>query len=304
MSTVRGTAPATDIWTDWYELRREQVEGAFAAHFDEIRGAWGPHSRLPAAVEYSVGSGGKRFRPVLVLECCQLCGGHIEQALPAALAVECVHAFSLIHDDLPALDNDDLRRGKPSNHKMFGEGLALLAGDWLLTHAVQLLASGATDESLRATLIATLVDGTLGMIEGQAADVENEGRSAEPNLVEYIHLHKTGRLIEASCRLGALCAMASEDEIDALARFGRHLGVAFQITDDVLDRTGTSEKLGKHVAKDAGSAKQTYPAAFGMEASRRQAEAEIESALRALERFGEAAGPLRGLARYVIARDH
>ncbi len=289
---------------DWLERARAAVDEAIAAHLKELEIAMGPHSRLPAAVQYSVRLGGKRLRPILVLETCRVCGGRAELALPAALALECVHTFSLIHDDLPAMDNDDLRRGQPTNHKVFGEALAILAGDWLVAHAFSLLAADRCDRGLVPGALQALAEGTKLMIEGQGADVENEDRPTDGELVHYIHEHKTAALIETCCRLGALCAGASGDAVTALARYGRHLGLAFQIMDDLLDVTGSPEKLGKGVRKDAAAAKQTYPAAFGLEDSRAQAWREVESALHVLDCFGSRADRLRDLARYVVTRDH
>jgi geranylgeranyl diphosphate synthase type II len=297
---------------DWLARSRLEVEDALATHLKELEAAMGPHSRLPAAVQYSVTSGGKRLRPILVLETCRVCGGRAEAALPAALAVECVHTFSLIHDDLPAMDDDDTRRGQPTNHKVFGEGMAILAGDWLLAHAFSLLASDryhppAESQCPRAilpALLQALSDGTRYMIEGQGADLEGQTRAADRDLVRYVHEHKTAALIETCCRLGALCAGASGDAVAALARYGRHLGLAFQIADDLLDATGSSQQLGKQAGKDAAAAKQTYPAAFGLEASRTEAAREVEAAWHALDSFGGRADRLRDLARYVIRRDH
>ena len=287
----------------WLERSRVEIETQLSIHLKELETTMGSHGRLPAAVLYSVQVGGKRLRPILVLEACRVCGGPAEAAIPAALAVEFVHTFSLIHDDLPAMDDDDTRRGQPTNHKVFGEGLAVLAGDWLVTHAFSLLASDRYYKERVPALVHALADGTERMIEGQGADIESEGRPTDGELVNYIHEHKTAALIETCCRLGALCAGASGDAVAALARYGRHLGLAFQIVDDVLDATGSSDKMGKRVQKDAAAAKQTYPAAFGLEESRAQAKREVETALRVLDSFGGRADRLRDLARYVIRRE-
>lgn len=298
-----GGAGVSPEFSGWLEHSRAAIDEAIAAHLKELESALGPHSRLPAAVQYSVRLGGKRLRPILVLETCRVCGGRAERAMPAALAMECVHTFSLIHDDLPAMDNDDLRRGQPTNHKVFGEALAILAGDWLVTHAFALLAGAPYDRGLSAALLQALADGTQQMIEGQATDIENAERPANGELVQYIHEHKTAALIETCCRLGALCAAAPGDAVTAIARYGRHLGLAFQIMDDVLDTTGVPEKLGKGVRKDAAAAKQTYPAAFGLTDSRARAWREVESAVQVLDSFGGRADRLRDLARYVVSRD-
>ncbi len=288
----------------WLEEGRQRIDHALSMHLKEQESVIGPHSRLAEAVQYSVNVGGKRLRPLLVLECCRVCGGRPEQAMPAALAMELIHTFSLIHDDLPAMDNDDLRRGKPTNHKVFGDGMAVLAGDWLLAHAFTLLLSDRIDPRIMARLVQALGRGTEQMIEGQGADIEGEGRTADKDLVTYIHERKTAALIETSCRLGATCAGASEDVVEALVRYGHHLGLAFQIADDLLDATGSTEKMGKRVGKDATVDKQTYPAAFGIEASRAQARREAKAALQALEPFGPRAERLRDLAHFVIRREN
>jgi geranylgeranyl diphosphate synthase type II len=285
---------------DWLDQSRATVDAALAAHLQQLEIAMGPHSRLPAAVQYSVRLGGKRLRPILVLETARLCGGQAEEAMPAALAAECLHTFSLIHDDLPAMDDDDLRRGQPTNHKVFGEALAVLAGDWLAAHAFGLLAMTPRAPAL----VAALATATERMIEGQGADIENEGRPPDKELVRYIHARKTAALIEACCRLGALSAAAPDENVAILADYGHHLGLAFQIMDDVLDASGTAEKLGKGVQKDAAAAKQTYPAALGLAQSRASAGREVEAAVQALGSFGGRAERLRDLARYVICRDH
>ncbi len=287
-------------FVDWLEQSRMTVDAALAVHLKELEIRMGPHSRLPAAVQYSVRLGGKRLRPILVLETARVCGGQAEAAMPAALAVECLHTFSLIHDDLPAMDDDDLRRGQLTNHKVFGEALAILGGDWLAAHAFMLLASTPRAPAL----VAALASATEQMIEGQGADIENEGRQPDVELVRYIHAHKTAALIEACCRLGALSAAAPAESVATLAQYGHHLGLAFQIMDDVLDASGAPEKLGKGVRKDAAAAKQTYPAALGLAESRARAGREVETALRALDPFGSRAERLRDLARYVICRDH
>lgn len=290
-------------WREWYDSIRRRVDGAISTRIKKLEASIGTHSRLAEAVQYSMASGGKRFRPVLVLKCCRICGGREDAAMPAAIAVECVHAFSLIHDDLPAMDDDELRRGRPCCHKVFGEAVAILAGDWLAVQPFTLLATAYPAE-LAASLTRTLAEGMLGMIAGQAADVEGEQRPTDPQLVDFIHQHKTARLIEVACRMGGLCAAASEESLAGLGCFGRHLGLAFQITDDLLDASGSTTAVGKRVGKDADAAKQTYPAAHGIESSRSRAGEEVAAALEALEPFGPRADRLREMARFVIARDH
>lgn len=297
--------PAADSgWRDWFDTQRAAVDDLLSEHLKALAAAAAPHSRLVAAVSYSVQAGGKRLRPILVLECCRVCGGATAAAGPAALALELVHTFSLVHDDLPAMDDDDLRRGRPTNHKVFGEALAILAGDWLVTHAFGLLAAAPVPAEIVPRLVAALAEGTEAMIAGQAADIEGEDRPTDGELVRYIHRHKTAALIETACRLGALCAGAERPEQDSLACFGRHLGLAFQITDDLLDAGGAEARLGKRVGKDAAASKQTWPAAFGTLESVAQAEREVAAAVAALEPFGPRAQRLRELAEYVLRRDH
>jgi geranylgeranyl diphosphate synthase, type II len=294
---------ARPTFHDWLERSRLVVEEAIAGHLRELEITMGPHSRLPAAVQYSVKLGGKRVRPILVLETCRICGGRPETALPAALAMEFVHTFSLIHDDLPAMDNDDLRRGQPTNHKVFGEGQAVLAGDWLVTHAFSMLASDRYDQSIVVALLETLADGTERMIEGQGADLEGEDLPPNAALVQYIHAHKTAALLETCCRMGAICAAANGESVAALARYGHHLGLAFQIIDDLLDASGSTAALGKRAGKDAEASKQTYPAAFGLDAARTRAGAAAAAATRELDLFDHEADHLRALAQYVVSRD-
>jgi geranylgeranyl diphosphate synthase type II len=295
--------PPSEGFQAWAQAWRERVDAALQAHFESVGTGLGQHSRLPEAIQYSLRIGGKRLRPMLVLESCVVCGGDWQRALPAALAIEMVHTFSLIHDDLPAMDDDDLRRGQPTNHKVYGEALAVLAGDFLMTHAISCLTRSEADAHVIGTLVRDLTCGTEHMILGQGADIEGEGRPVDADRVRYIHAHKTSALIETACRLGALCASADARQLEQLADYGRHLGLAFQITDDLLDETGTEQNLGKRVHKDANVAKQTYPAAFGLDASRQAARVEIDAAVAALEMFGARAARLRDLARFVVTRD-
>ncbi len=286
-------------WNSWFDARREQVEQALASYLKREKSS---HSRVAEAVWYSVSAGGKRLRPILVLEVCAALGGAEEDALPAAVALECVHTFSLIHDDLPAMDNDDLRRGNPTCHVKFGEANAILAGDWLLNYAYELLA-GYSDANLARSLTGTLTAGTSAMIIGQAADIEGENRGAEMELVQFIHEHKTAGLFEAACRLGALCGSSRMEDVERMGRFGRGLGLAFQIADDLLDATGETAVLGKRANKDAGASKQTYPAVYGIIASRERARECLDGATAELAPFGDAARNLHGLAEYALNSD-
>jgi len=262
-------------------------------------------SELAEAMRYSIEAGGKRLRPALVLWCCDLCGGRRELAMPAALAVECVHTFSLIHDDLPALDNDDFRRGRPSCHKRFGEATAILAGDALLALGFQCLTAEVLPPRLAVLMTRELAEavGPRGLIGGEAADLQGERLPANTRLVEAIHEAKTARLIETSCRLGGLAADADESRMSALSAYGRALGLAFQAADDLLDLTSSCEKLGKAAGKDQRAGKQTFVRAVGMESARRIATERAEEAIAAIAPLGEATDPLVDLARYVVERD-
>ena len=258
------------------------------------------------AMRYSLFAGGKRMRPVLCLAAAEACGGALEAAIPAACAVECVHTYSLVHDDLPCMDDDDLRRGRPTSHKVFGEGIAVLAGDALLTQAFEILASArpAARHSVSAMIHELAVAaGSLKLVAGQVADLEGEGRKATRAQLRFIHECKTAAMIEASLRLGAMSANATPAKLAALTAFGRNLGLAFQVVDDVLDVTQTSEKLGKSAGKDEAAEKATYPSVIGLEASKREARRLTAAALSALEPFGSRALALRAIAEYLLIRE-
>ncbi|MBN1490782.1 MAG: polyprenyl synthetase family protein [Phycisphaerae bacterium] len=283
----------------------EDWTAAFTPFFDALL-AENPAApvELKQAVRYSALGPGKRVRPFLVGACCELCGGNREDSFPVAAALECVHAFSLVHDDLPAMDDDDLRRGRPTNHKVFGEAMAVLAGDALLALAFEILVTKTDPAVDRAALVRELAQATgwAGMIGGQALDML--GEQAEPDLdrVREIHDRKTAALIVASCRMGAIAAGAGPARIDAVGRYGRHLGHAFQIVDDLLDVTSTAVEMGKATEKDAKAGKQTYPRVVGIPASRDTATREVERAKEALASFGDAADNLCTLAQFVLER--
>ena len=263
--------------------------------------------RLQEAMVYSLQARGKRLRPILVLLSCEACGGNIEAALPAACAVEMVHTYSLIHDDLPAMDNDDLRRGRPTNHIVFGEALAILAGDGLLTLAFEVLARDVAPAATAAACCADLARaaGIAGMVGGQVADLEAEGRTvATLEELESIHRRKTGALLASSLTLGARIARASNEDVHRLASFGRCLGLAFQITDDILDVCGTAQSMGKSVQKDATRGKLTYPSLLGEEASVLRAQCQIAEACEWIKPFGDRGRRLDALAQFVLERDH
>jgi len=283
---------------------------AWAAGFESTVAAMlapGPSvpEALAEAMRYAVQGGGKRVRAYLATRVCELCGGTAEAAAPAAVAIECVHAFSLVHDDLPAMDDDDMRRGRPTCHKAFGEAMAILAGDGLLALAFEILAERIpdTDKARRAVLELARGTGWGGMIGGQVSDIQGETKPVDLALVQRIHHYKTARLLECAARLGAICAGADDVPTQAVAAYGHHLGRAFQIADDLLDVTGDPAVLGKAAAKDAQAGKQTYPAAVGLEESRRAAHEAAEQAVEALACFGPEADDLRRLAWFVVHRD-
>lgn len=261
---------------------------------------------LVEAVRYSALAGGKRLRPFLVIRCCELNGGSAQEALPAAAAIECVHSFSLIHDDLPAMDNDDFRRGRPANHKRFDEATAILAGDALLALSFELIARWSTDPQRTTALVRELARGTgwAGMIGGQMVDLTGQSQPPSRELTEFIHLRKTARLFETGCRMGAIVAGADAGTTDAVGRYGHYLGRGFQISDDLLDVTSTAQRMGKSVAKDSPAGKQTFPSAVGIAESLQAAREAAEAAVAALQGFGEEADELRALATFVIRREH
>ncbi len=266
-----------------------------------------PPATLHKAMRYSVFAGGKRLRPVFVIAGAEAMGGRMDEVMQTACAVEMIHTYSLIHDDLPAMDNDDFRRGVPTNHKVFGEAIAILAGDALLTLAFRLLAdnfaAGSDAHALRNVLI-EIADaaGSAGMVGGQVADIESEGKRVGAETVDYIHTHKTAALIRASIRAGAMLAGATPSQLVALGLAGGNLGLAFQIMDDILDVTATSEELGKTAGKDQAQQKATYPAVHGLEVSRIHAKALVGEAHAALQSFGPRAEPLRALGTFIVER--
>lgn len=264
-----------------------------------------PPETIHRAMRYSLFAGGKRIRPILCLEAAQAVTDPPPATVAAACSLELIHTYSLIHDDLPALDNDDYRRGKLTNHKVFGDAMAILAGDALLTLAFQVMAQLDLPADRRARLIEELstAAGTVdGMIGGQVADLEGEGKPPDAALLESIHRAKTGALLRASLRLGAICAGATATQYEALSCYGEHIGLAFQIVDDILDVEESSEALGKTAGKDAQQHKITFPAVYGLEASRRMAEEECARAHQMLASFGDRAAGLHELADLIVRR--
>ena len=267
-----------------------------------------PPATIHRAMRYSLFAGGKRIRPILCLEAARAVSGEADGVITAACSLELIHTYSLIHDDLPALDNDDYRRGKPTCHKVFGEAMAILAGDALLTLAFQVLSSmnrHYVDRQVRMIAELAAAAGTQGgMIGGQVADLEGEGKPPTPELLESIHRAKTGAILRASVRLGAIYAGADAHQIHRLSSYGEHCGLAFQIVDDILDVEQSSEELGKTAGKDARQQKITFPAVYGLAESKRMAEQQRLMAHEALEPFGERAQRLRDLADMIVQRSH
>ena len=307
--------------TELAELR-DRINARLASYMQHLEDC---PAQLRDSMAYSLLAGGKRLRPILVLLACETCGGSIESALPAACAIEMIHTYSLIHDDLPAMDNDDYRRGRLTNHKVYGDAMAILAGDALLTLAFEVIACDTQPGSVAAACCLDLAaaSGWCGMVGGQVADLEAEQRLEKQNSseqspnkevasetaqnlsqLEAIHRRKTGRLLCSAVTLGARVAQADADSINRLQEYGKRVGLAFQIADDLLDVTGDAAKLGKKVGKDASLGKMTYPALLGIEVSRQKADRLINEACDLLKPFGKRADSLMGLARFVTRRDH
>jgi len=265
---------------------------------------------LRKAMAYSLKAGGKRIRPILVMAGAEAVGGKADAVLPVACALEMIHTFSLIHDDLPAMDNDDLRRGIPTNHKVFGEGVAILAGDGMLSEAFYLMCrSDRGPQIIPERLLEVVRDiaeatGPRGMVGGQILDLEGEGKKLDLEGLEKIHRHKTGALIAVSVTSGAKLSGGTADQVVALGRYGRAIGLTFQIADDILAVEGDEKEMGKRVGNDAARAKSTYPALLGLEASKQKAGQVTDEAIQALSSFGPSADPLRELAHYIVSRTH
>lgn len=266
-----------------------------------------PPVELHRAMRYSLLAGGKRLRPTLVLASGEAFGAATEDLMPAACAIEMIHTYSLIHDDLPAMDNDDLRRGRPTCHKAFGEAVAILAGDALLTQAFRVMAMDAparnAERQVRVIREFATAAGTVdGMIGGQMADIENEGKQVNSSTLEYIHHSKTGALITAPVVVGGIIAGASDDQIERLRAYGERIGLAFQIADDILDITSTSEQLGKTPGKDQAAHKATYPAVHGLSQSEKRASELVREAVEIASGLGVDSRTLEELARFIVAR--
>ena len=304
----------------YFETRRKQVDQALNTYLETTQSQ---PSTIHEAMRYSIFAGGKRLRPVLVLAAAECCGAKPEIALPTAAAMELIHTYSLVHDDLPAMDDDDLRRGRPTNHKVYGEAIAILAGDALLTKAFELIAQNAKIRGVRPQVVPSVLAqisqgaGTFGMIGGQVLDIQMEdGRWRRKNgtsarranseteqMLRSIHRLKTAALIRTSLTAGASLAGASAKELSRFSEYGEKIGLAFQIADDVLDVVADKKKLGKS-GSDAKNKKLTYPALYGLDVSRKKARALVEEAKSALAPFGKRAQVLKQLANYIVERDH
>jgi geranylgeranyl diphosphate synthase type II len=288
--------------SSWLPGAQARVEAVLASRMDTL--SQRAPSALSEAMRYSLLDGGKRLRPVLTLAFADALGGGRRLAEDAACAVECIHTYSLIHDDLPAMDDDDLRRGRPTSHKVFGEAMAILAGDALLTDAFAILALGSSEEqAVRGSMVAelALAAGAGGMVGGQVLDIADDRPAAQEYLMQ-LHRLKTGALIKASCRLGVMAARGSVEALDAAERYGVSIGLAFQIADDVLDVTSTPEQLGKPANADAAAGRFTFPAVVGLEASQRLARELVDRAKDAVRLLEPTPGPLAALADYSVER--
>ncbi len=262
---------------------------------------------LRESMRYSLLAGGKRLRPILCLASCELAGGESEKAIHTAVALEMIHTMSLIHDDLPSMDDDDLRRGRATNHKVYGEAIAILSGDALLTRAFEMVAirtKGVPSERLLKVVgVLSRVAGAPGLVGGQVVDLESEGKNVDLDTLEYIHLHKTGALLKASVLTGAIIGGANQDLLDSLVIYSKGIGLAFQIIDDILDVTANSQTLGKTAGKDLIADKTTYPKLLGLEESRKRADSLVTEAKEVLTPWRKKAQPLLALADYITNRD-
>jgi geranylgeranyl diphosphate synthase, type II len=305
---AQSNAPAFEL-DRYLRERAALVERALTGAVNGSGGASAPAGRLFEAMRYSLLAGGKRLRPVLALAACEAVGGRLEAAMGFACAIEMIHTYSLIHDDLPCMDDDDLRRGRPTNHKIYGEAVATLAGDALLTDAFTVLArsgvaSGAAPPAALLATVAELAEaaGSAGMVAGQVIDLLGEGRNLTVQELEYLHRRKTGALFIAAVRGGARLGGAGEAKLAALEAYARALGLAFQVIDDILDVEASTEQMGKRTGKDLAHGKNTYPRLIGLDKSWQLARDLERRALHALDAFDHRAEPLRALARFTVER--
>lgn len=284
------------------EQQMKRYKAMVEEALERLAFAEGPEDELCNAMRYSLLAGGKRLRGMLALAACEMAGGNVQDALPFAAAIEMIHAYSLIHDDLPAMDNDTMRRGKPTNHVVYGEAMAILAGDGLLTDAFLLMSGGTHPRTLDALREVARAAGSFGMVGGQALDMRQGAPYEGLEAVKAIHRKKTGCLITAPVVAGLMLSRATDRQIESGREYGKHLGVAFQIVDDLLDLTGDEAKMGKHLGKDVAEEKMTWPAMVGQESAWESAKYETNAAILALEPFGEKAAFLRALAQDMLSR--
>lgn len=261
------------------------------------------------SMNYSLKAGGKRLRPILTLEACKLVGGNEKDAYPFAVAIEMIHTYSLIHDDLPALDNDDLRRGRKTNHKVYGEAMAILAGDGLLNYAYEImlresLSKGESEKYLKAINEIAKASGIYGMIGGQVVDIESEGKSIDMEKLDFIHMNKTAAIIIGCMRAGAIIGGASEEELENVTKYAKNIGLSFQIVDDILDIVGDEAKLGKKVGSDIDNEKSTYPSLIGLEKSKETANKLIAEAKMSIDYINKDSEFLNNLADYIVDREY
>ena len=291
------------MWRNYLKEHQIQVEACLQTL---VPAQAGPLSRIMESMRYSLFAGGKRLRPILLLAAADAVGAVGSRFLQSACALEMIHTYSLIHDDLPAMDDDDYRRGRLTNHKVFGDGMAILAGDGLLTLAFETLLSQpevAPEILARVAREVAQAAGPAGMVGGQAIDLESEGQLPSPDVMKLMHRLKTGALFRASLRAGAMLGGGSEEDLRSLTDYAEHFGLAFQITDDILDVTGTEEALGKPIGSDEKNQKATYVSVYSLTEARRMAQAAVSDAVAALERFGDRAWVLRSLAEYLLTRN-
>ena len=261
------------------------------------------------AMNYSLSAGGKRLRPILTMEACKVVGGNVEDAIPFAMAIEMIHTYSLIHDDLPALDNDDLRRGRPTNHKVYGEAMGILAGDALLNYAFEVMLAGSINKEnpekyLKAINEIAKGAGIYGMIGGQVVDVESENKQIEKEKLDYIHMNKTAAMMVGCMRAGATIGGANFEQMEEITKYAKNIGLSFQIVDDILDIVGDEAKLGKKVGSDIENHKSTYPSLLGLDKSKEIAHNLIDEAKKSIEKLSDDVDFLKGLAEYIIDREY
>ena len=291
---------------NYLKEKRISVDGFLKKYISAKKKLKDCPGNLAEAMGYALSAGGKRIRPILAIASYEAVGGKSPEGsiLPVASSIELIHTYSLIHDDLPAMDDDDFRRNKPSTHKAFGEAEAILAGDALLTDAFNIISESDAKPALLLKAMRELSygSGPEGMVGGQSMDILLEGKKANKKQLLYVHTHKTGALIRASIRIGAIMANASPAKLEALTEYGEKIGLAFQVTDDILDVTGTMEELGKPIGSDDAKGKNTYPSIFGLDQAQKKAEGLVNDSLTALKGFGKKAEPLEEIARYILAR--